>query len=231
MAAEKQEKISSLVRPWFENVLKDTGFEPEADEKHTTALLREQLLWHTALSGSASAIEFGREQFAGWLQGKTVHPDIMKSVLQIAAYDGDAQTFTSLDARFVQSQIEHERMNILMALGCFKEKAPLENSLQYILDTVPARNQFIPVVAMASNPYAIPLLWDWYAANLKQIEQFHPMLYERVIAAIIPTAGLDRKQEVKGFFEDYMQNTDKATDVIKLSLERLEINLRMRNAN
>jgi hypothetical protein len=57
------------------------------------------------------------------------------------------------------------------------------------------------------------------------------MLYERVIAAIIPTAGLDRKQEVKGFFEDYMQNTDKATDVIKLSLERLEINLRMRNAN
>jgi tricorn protease interacting factor F2/3 len=131
MAAEKQEKISSLVRPWFENVLKDTGFEPEADEKHTTALLREQLLWHTALSGSASAIEFGREQFAGWLQGKTVHPDIMKSVLQIAAYDGDAQTFTSLDARFVQSQIEHERMNILMALGCFKEKAPLENHSGY----------------------------------------------------------------------------------------------------
>jgi tricorn protease interacting factor F2/3 len=170
MAAEKQEKISSLVRPWFENVLKDTGFEPEADEKHTTALLREQLLWHTALSGSASAIEFGREQFAGWLQGKTVHPDIMKSVLQIAAYDGDAQTFTSLDARFVQSQIEHERMNILMALGCFKEKAPLENSLQYILDTVPARNQFIPVVAMASNPYAIPLLWDWYARRPDWIE-------------------------------------------------------------
>ncbi len=231
MDADNQENISSLIRPWFEDILKDIGFEPGADEKHTTAILREQLLWHAALSGSGNIIEFGRDQFAGWLQGKAVHPDIMKSVLQIAALDGNQQTFASIDERFQQSQIEHERMNILMALGCFKEKAPLQSALQYILDTVPARNKFIPVVAMASNPYAIPLLWDWYATNLKQIEQFHPMLYERVIAAIIPMAGLDREQVVKGFFEEYMQKTDKATDVIKLSLERLEINLRMRNAN
>ena len=41
----------------------------------------------------------------------------------------------------------------------------------YILDSVPARNKFVPVVAMASNPYAIPLLWKWYVSNLEQIEQ------------------------------------------------------------
>jgi hypothetical protein len=56
------------------------------------------------------------------------------------------------------------------------------------------------------------------------------MLYERVIAAIVPTAGMERPQEVKAFFDDYMQKTDKAADVIKLSLEKLEINLRMRNS-
>jgi hypothetical protein len=57
------------------------------------------------------------------------------------------------------------------------------------------------------------------------------MLYERVVAAIVPVAGMDNPQEVKEFFEDYMQKTDKATDVIKLSLEKLEINLRMRKAD
>jgi hypothetical protein len=57
------------------------------------------------------------------------------------------------------------------------------------------------------------------------------MLYERVVAAIIPAAGMDNPKEVKEFFEDYMQKTEKAKDVIKLSLERLEINLRMRAAN
>jgi predicted polyphosphate/ATP-dependent NAD kinase len=46
----------------------------------------------------------------------------------------------------------------------------------------------------------------------------------------VPVAGLDNPRKVKKFFEDYIQKTDKAKDVIKLSLERLEINLRMRNA-
>jgi tricorn protease interacting factor F2/3 len=230
MGAEKKEKISSMARPWFEKILKHIGFEPVPDEKHTTAILREQLLWHAALSGSENTIKFAGDQFARWKQGKPVHPDIMKSVLQVAALSGDQQTFEWLDQRFQSSQIEHERMNILVAMGYFKEKDLLNRSLQYILDTVPARNKFVPVVAMASNPYAISLLWDWYVSNLAQIEQFHPMLYERVVAAIVPVAGMDNPQKVKGFFEDYMQRTETAKDVIKLSLERLKINLRMRNS-
>jgi aminopeptidase N len=231
IGAENKEKISSMVRPWFEKMLQQIGFEPDPDEKHTTAILREQLLWHAALSGSENAIEFAGDQYAGWMQDKPVHPDIMKSVLQIAALKGDEKTFTWLDQRFELSQIEHERMNLLVALGCFKDRGLLKNTLQYILDTVPARNKFVPVVAMASNPYALPLLWDWYVSNLEQIEKFHPMLYERVVASIVPTAGMDNSQEVKKFFEDYMQKKDKAKDVIKLSLEKLEINLRMRANN
>jgi tricorn protease interacting factor F2/3 len=217
MGGKIKEKIAALVRPWFEGVLKQIGNEPAPDEKHTTAILREQLLWHAVLSGSESAAAFARKQFAGLMQAKPVHPDLMKSVLQIGAFTGNEQIFEWLEQKFRSSKIEHERMNILMALGCFKEKAQIKKSQ--------------PVVAMAANPYAIPLLWDWYVSNLGQIEQFHPMLYERVVAAIVPMVGLNREQEVKEFFEDYMQKTDKAKDVIRLSLERLEINLRMRAAN
>ncbi|MDH3930573.1 MAG: ERAP1-like C-terminal domain-containing protein, partial [Deltaproteobacteria bacterium] len=117
------------------------------------------------------------------------------------------------------------------ALGCFKDKALIRKAQQYVLDIVPARNKFITVVAMSANPYAVPLLWDWYVSHLEEIEQFHPMLYERVVAAIIPVAGIARGDEIKNFFADYMQEKEKARDVIKLSLERLEINLRMRAAN
>ena len=155
----------------------------------------------------------------------------MKSVLQAGAFTGDNQAYDWLIERMDQSQIEHERMNILMALGCFQDAGLTQKAQQYILDAVPARNQFIPVVSMCANPHAIPLMWDWYISHLAQIEQFHPMLYERVVGAIIPAAGIERADEVKGFFDDYMNNKDKARDVIKLSLERLEINLRMRAAN
>jgi len=224
------EKICAVVRPWFEKVLENIGYEPAPDEKNATANLREQLIWHAALCGSQKITEFARSRFAVMMQGQSVHPDLMKSVMQVGALAGDEPAYEWLSRRFQSSRIEHERVNILVALGCFKQKALIQKSMQYILDEVPARNKFVPVVAMASNRFAIPLLWDWYVSNLEHIEKFHPMIYERVIAAIVPMAGMERSEEVKAFFDDYLQKTDTAKDVIKLSLERLEINLRMRNS-
>ena len=231
MEQNQKVNISSFAKTWFETILSKIGLEPVAGEKHTTAILREQLVWEAALCGSSKAIQFADQKFSSLMQNVSVHPDIMKSVMQVAALKGNRQVFTWLDERFKSSQIEHERMNILIALGCFQKRELIKKAQNYVLEKVPARNTFIPVVAMASNPFAIPLMWDWYVSNLSRIENFHPMLYERVVAAIVPIAGLQRADEVKTFFEDYMKKTDRAKDVIKLSLEKLEINLRMRAAN
>jgi tricorn protease interacting factor F2/3 len=231
MDEHQKANISSLVKTWFETILSKIGFEPVAGEKHTTSILREQLMWEASVCGSNKTIQFADQKFSSLMQNDSVHPDIMKSVMQIGALNGNMQVFTWLDKRFQASQIEHERMNILIALGCFQKPELVKKAQNYILEKVPARNTFIPVVAMASNPFAIPLMWDWYVSNLARIEKFHPMLYERVVATIVPIAGLQRADEVKTFFEDYMKKTGRAKDVIKLSLERLQINLRMRAAN
>ena len=225
-----RQKISSLATPRYEDILGKIGYDPVSGENHTTSHLRDQLIWDAVRYGSKPALEFAGSQFAALMRGATVHADIMKSVMQVGALCGVDKTFDWFDRRLRESKIEHARLNMLSALGCFKDEALIIKSLRYTLDTVPARNKFIPVVAMASNPHAIPLLWDWYVNNLSDIEQFHPMLYERVIAAIVPVAGISRADEVKSFFNDYLKKSDKAKDVIKLSLERLEINLRMRNS-
>jgi tricorn protease interacting factor F2/3 len=223
-------RISSLAKPFFEDILEKIGYDPVSDENHPTSHLRDQLIWDAALYGSKPALDFAGNQFGALMRGDTVHADIMKSVMQVGALSGNDKTFDWFDRQLQESNIEHERLNMLSAFGCFKDEALIIKSQRYILETVPARNKFIPVVAMASNPYAIPLLWDWYVTNLDEIEQFHPMLYERVIAAIVPVAGIKRADEVKTFFNEYLKKSDKAKDVIKLSLERLEINLRMRRA-
>jgi aminopeptidase N len=228
---DRRRKISSLAKARFERILENIGYDPAGDEDHPTSLMRDQLIWDAALYGSESAMEFADRQFAALMRGSNVHPDIMKSVMQVGALSGNDQVFEWFDQRFRDSQVEHERMNILAALGCFKDEALIRRCRQYTLDTVPARNKFIPVVAMSSNPYAIPLMWDWYVSDQEKFEQFHPLLYERVLAAIIPVAGIQRADEVKAFFNDYMKKKDKAREVIKLSLERLEINIRMRAAN
>jgi tricorn protease interacting factor F2/3 len=227
----RKKTITALAIPWYEKILNAIGYDPNENEKHTLSILRDQLIWDASLYGSEKAAAFALDKFQTLMNGGAVHADIRKSVTQVGALNGGNDAFDWLDQQFHSSRIEHERINILIALGCFKNTELIKKSQQYVLDTVPARNKFIPVVAMASNPHAVPLMWDWYVSNLQQIEQFHPMLYERVIGAIIPVAGIQRTEEVKAFFKDYMQKTDKAKDVIKLSLEKLEINLRLRAAN
>jgi aminopeptidase N len=228
MDSDSRKKIASLAIPKYEDVLAAIGFEPLPDEAHPISLLRDQIIWDAALYGSQSTLDFVHDQFAALMKGDTVHADIMKSVMQAGALSGNEQVFDWFDQQFQVSQIEHERMNILSAIGCFKDAGLIKKTQQYILDSVPARNKFMPVVALCSNPHAIELMWDWYVSNIEQIEQFHPLLYERVVAAIIPSAGIQRTDEVKAFFDDYRSKKDKAKDVIALSLERLEINLRMR---
>jgi aminopeptidase N len=231
MPEHRRQAITGLTIPWYESILKAIGYDPDETEKQTISMLRDQLIWDACLYGSGKVTAFACEKFETLMKAEAVHADIVKSVMQVGALNGGRAVYDWLDQQFQRSQIEHERINILIALGCFKNTDLIRKSLRYVLDTVPDRNKFIPVVAMASNPYAVPLLWEWYVSNLEQIEHFHPMLYERVIGAIIPAAGLQRADEIKAFFKDYMQKTDKAGDVIRLSLETLEINLRMREAN
>ena len=100
--------------------------------------------------GSKPAVEFARAQFDALTAGRTIHPDIVKSVLQIAALTGGHKVFNWLTRRLQGSQVEHERMNLLTALGAFKNRELIGKAQQYVLEQVPARNQFVPVVSMAA---------------------------------------------------------------------------------
>jgi len=86
-------------------------------------------------------------------------------------------------------------------------------------------------MALAENPLAADFLWQWYRDNLDQMEQIHPMIYERVLAAVISAAGLGAPDVVEQFFTAYMEKNTQTKDVISLSLERLKISLRMREIN
>ncbi|MCP3952618.1 MAG: M1 family metallopeptidase [Desulfobacterales bacterium] len=226
-----QVKIEDVARPWFERVLARIGYQPVPAEKQTTSILRDQLIWDAVRYGSEDLTRFAAEQFLTLIWGGQIHPDIMKSVMQAGARAGDEETLTWFKQRFETTAIEHERMNILTALGGFAGPEQIAAVGQYILEKVPPRNKFVPAMALAENPCAAGFLWQWYQDNLDQLEQVHPMIYERVIAAVISAAGLGAPDAVEQFFTTYMEKNAQTKDVISLSLERLKINLRMREKN
>jgi aminopeptidase N len=223
-----KEKVASFGKSFLEKKLLMIGYEPDEDEKHTTSILRDQIIVHAALYGSNDVTTFARDTFDALMRNKRVHPDLMKSVMQVGALHGDSQTFSWFAGKFTSTESEHERMNVLAALGSFGDESLIEKTRHYVLENVPDRNKFVPLSHLAANPSAMPSMWEWYVANVEQLEAFPPVHYERVIAAIVPVCGLGKKEEVKAFFEKYLKQKNKARDVIQLSLERLEINERIR---
>jgi len=230
MDDRRRERISLAGRSLFERVLSSVGHEPRGGETHTTSILREQSIWYATVYGSKAVSEFAENVFTTLLEGEKVHPDMMKSVFQVGAFCGGEKAFDWLAKRANASESEHERMNILVALGCFKLRALIERAQQYVLDEVPNRNKFVPVGIIAENPYAMPFMWPWYVSSRKKLEQLHPVHYERILAAVIPWGGLGREEEVNAFFRGYPLEEQKAEDVVRFSLEKLEINEEMRRS-
>jgi len=223
-----RKKIIAIGKSLLENTLEKIGYDPATNESQTTAVLRDQIILPAVIYGSDPTARFAADKFKSLTRGGDIHPDIQKSILQVGALKGGDSAYGWLIERFQSSVSEHERMNILAAMGCFSREQIIYKALQYALDRVPDRNKFIPIVATASNPYALGYLWDWYLAHLAELEKFHPMLYERVIAGIIPVCGIKKEKDIKQFFKQYMQKNPHTREVVKLSLERLEINVRMK---
>jgi aminopeptidase N len=230
MDDRRRERISSIGRSLFEGVLSATGYEPKNGETHTTSILREQCIWYAVVYGSKVVSEFGERMFFALMRGQKIHPDMMKSVFQVGALCGGEKALDWFANRARTSESEHERMNILAALGCFKDRTLISKAQQYVLDEVPDRNKFVPIGVMAENPYAMPSMWPWYVSSRERLERLHPVHYERILAAVIPWGGLGREEEVKAFFEHYSLRERKVEDVVRLSLEKLEINQRMRRS-
>jgi tricorn protease interacting factor F2/3 len=222
--------IAALGRDLAGRVLERIGHQPVEGEPHTLAILRDQLLWQGAVWGLDSALNFGADQFQRLTAGQTIHPDIARAVAQIGAWTQGAEALAWLRQRYEASPSEHERLNILSALGAFQTWERTAEALAFALAGVPPRNRFMPIVAAAANPVAQPHLWDWYTNSLAALENFHPLLYERVITAIVPSGGLDREAVVQRFFDGYVQSHPNLADAVRLALEHLAINRRMRAA-
>ena len=227
LADPKRNAVASVGKSLLERVLRDIGLEPRLDEEHPISILREQIVWHAVLYGSKDIESFALSKFDSLVGGEVIHPDLLKTVMQVGALHGHEETFDWFVRRLQSSESEQERMNVLVALGCFRDRTLIARIQQYILDEVPSRNKFVPITVMASNPHAVSYMWDWYVSHVAELEQFHPMHYERVIAGLVPVGGIGREEEVFTFFQHYMASKDVAKDTITLSLEKLRIYSRM----
>ena len=224
-----RETVAERGKSLIELALGRIGFEPASGEMPAVTTLRDRLLFPAALFGSKKTADFAADSFAALERGDAIHADIRKSVMQIGALNGGGEALDWLTRQFKTAESEHERMNVLAAISRFRERELIEKALRFSLEEVPGRNRYIPVAGMGSNPGAASFLWDWYTENIEPLEALHPIHYERVVAGVVPVAGMDREEEIKTFFQDEARRGKISEDVLGLALEKLAINSRMRD--
>ena len=228
LGEKKGKRVALFGKGFLERVLEEMAYEPQPHETLTTAMLRERGMLPAVMYGSKKVATFALDQFERLMRGTPIQADIMKCVMQVGAHHGDNPLFKWFEKGHEKAESEQERMNILMALGKFREKKTIREVLQYSVEKVPDRNKFILIGSLSSNPRAMPLMWEWFESHIERLEDLPSVHYERIIAAIVPMCGLGREDEVEAFFSEYMSKKKKARDVIRLSLERLKINRRIR---
>ncbi|MFW6081959.1 MAG: M1 family metallopeptidase [Desulfosalsimonas sp.] len=221
--------ISALAAVHLTAALNRVGHEPKPGEPHGISRLRNLLFLQASVFGISGTVDAALKRFGELTAGRKVHPDIMPGVMQAGAWAGDEKTFEWFTRRVETSDSEHDRINCLRALGCFSEPGLVEKALSYTLQSVPDRNKFIPVARMAANPAALPFLWDWYKKSAPEFESLHPIIHERIIAAVLPLAGLEKPEEAIAHFEKYLEKNPPAADTVRMSLEKLDINHRLRS--
>jgi tricorn protease interacting factor F2/3 len=226
--ARKEVSLEGL--PVLENALAAVGLEPHEAEPLTSSLLRAALIVPCVKLGSERIPSFARDLFGALRGGRDVHPDLLGVAMHVGAWEGEEETLDWFLERFRTSGIEQERLNILSALGSFGRSDLTERALRFALDEAPQRNRHIPIVSAAGNYRIAGILWRWYRENLAELESLHPLLYERVVASILPGVTPDDAEDARRFFADYVDEKPDLRQAVLLSLERLEVNLRMRRA-
>ncbi|MHA1712879.1 MAG: M1 family metallopeptidase [Candidatus Ranarchaeia archaeon] len=225
----KRKATETLGRRIFSKVLAKIGYEPRPDDLHTTSILRSSLLWANYRFGDPDIAAFGLSKFDELRKGGKVHPDILLTIMRIGAASRP-EAFDWFKKRLESpSTSEQERINILVALGSFGNKDTILDAMDYALEKVPKANRFIPIIYAIRNHVMAGEIWQWYIDNLRRLERLHSTHYERIIMDVVALGGLDRESEVSKFFAEYMQEKAIAQDTIKMALEKLRINSRLRN--
>jgi len=229
-----QQRCNKTGRAFTENILERVGLEPASDEPLAVSSLRSVAIWNSVLFGSSYAVDFSLQKVRDLVEnGKFIHPDIADAVYKTAVFS-DSRVFPELIKRFETSESEQERMILSAALGCVQPEL-MQEAVDYALDKIPPRLNFIPLSVMSSNPALTPHLWKTFRSNRERLETLAPVFFERVLIGIISLGGLENPEELKEFFSSYApasMNTYQRhlQDTVDMSLEILEAFLKLRRA-
>jgi len=221
------EEIRGYAANYFRKILFNLGWEPQKSDKHTDALLRAFVISALGKMNDDEVTEESLRRYIKFLKSpSSLSPDLVEPICSIAAWNGNAKTYSELTKLYKNAKTMEEKLRFLGAMCGFKDKKLLIKSLDFSQTSeVRSQNMQLPIMKVAANPYGDKVLWPWLKKNWKKLNKkvgHGNPLFNRIVASISSVADDSMEKEIKQFFK---KNPTPGTERTQSqTLEKIRIN-------
>src|SRR5262245_42179741 len=217
-----------LVKPTLQKV----GWDEKADEPNERLLLRATLFGAAVRFGDSDAIEQVRARFEAARKNLSAVPPNTRSVIfSGSARNGDAATFDALTELHEKADLPEVKVQLLRALGAFRQEAQLRRAVAYALSEKVRRQDAMAV--FGSIPIEMkPVGWKLLQENWAVLDERYGksgLIGHFIAAAAGGIPSEEHAAQVEKFFQAHP--APYASEKIKQTLEGIRARARFRERN
>ena len=211
-----------------------SGWEPRPGEGHMDALLRSTVLSQAGNYGDTEVLAQAKDRFLRYLEEPdSLPPDIRALVFSLAGQAGDRSTYDQLWELEKNSNLQEEKIRLLMAVTRFTQPELLQESLERSLSAdVRSQDTISVVTGVASNLRGRELAWEFVKGNWPEFDRRYGgggFGLMRLVSICGNFNDEEKLAEVENFFQEHPAPAAERT--IRQALERVRLNIKWLERN
>ena len=177
--------------------------------------------------GDQEFLAQAQERFAGYLKdSSSLHPDVRGLVFSLAAQGGEQQTYDQLWELERQTDLQEEKIRLLLSLARFTQPELLQETLRRALtDDVRSQDTITVITAVAGNLKGRHLAWQFVQDEWAEFDRRYGaggFGLMRLVSVCGNFVEAEKIPEVEAFFEEHPAPAGERT--IRQALERIRLN-------
>lgn len=224
---EQRPKFAGFVRDVFGKRAQALGFRSQPKDDDPTRELRSQLISLVAEEGGDEKLVAEATKLArAWLTDrKAIDPDVIQTVLSVAASRGDSALFDAFVAEAKRAPERIDRNRLLRALGGFRDPAIAEKAFALTLDPAFDTREAMQVLMAASwHPATKERAYAFLKKNFDDLAARLPSEYPARFSWFGAALCDDkRRDEVIAYFKDRSPKYAGGPRMLAQSLESMRI--------
>ncbi|XP_055351722.1 puromycin-sensitive aminopeptidase-like [Paramacrobiotus metropolitanus] len=200
------EKYQQFTQDLLLPVLDIVGWQAKEGQGHLESLLRESILDRLVKSRHPETVKQALDLFEKYVQGdRDIPSEIRRAIFISAASNGGKEAYEKLWKLYETTELQEERVKLLVALGWTNDAEMHEKTLDCALTKqVRSQDVFYVMAGCSHSAGGREATWHWIQNNWESLkERLHPSLFSRGLQSVF---GNFAHEEKAVQIEEFLRN-------------------------